>query len=77
MFEGAPCDPALSYHEEGLAPQEVDGILSMGSFERPSDGDSLDLGDLELLVTQCMAPPILQDPMRIRLQNVVTGPLHP
>ena len=62
--------------QEGLETQEVDGVGSMQSSERPSDGDLLGLGDVELLVTQRKAQSILEGPMRIRLQNVVTWPLH-
>ena len=61
---------------EVLETQEVDGVGSMQSSERPSDGDYLGLGDLELVVTQRKAQCILEGPLRIRLQNVVTWPLH-
>ena len=61
---------------EGLEPEEVNGIRSMQSYVRPSEGDLLGLGDLELLVTQGKAQSILQDPIGIRLQDVVTWPFH-
>lgn len=58
-------------YDEGTAPQEVDGIGSMRSFERPVGDDLLGLGDLELVLT-----PILPDLMRIHLQHLVTWPLR-
>ena len=60
---------------EGLEPEEVNGIRSMQRYVRPSEGDLLGPGDLELLVTQGKAQSILQDPMR-SLHNGVTWPFH-